>query len=136
MVLVDTGVVFGATDADDPRHADCAAVWEAYAGELGIVVPVIVESAWLIESRLGPAAEAEFLASLAEGEVTRVELADEDWVRVAGLVGDYADLGLGVVDASIVAVAERLRITTVATLDRRHFSVVRPAHLDAFELVP
>jgi len=45
-------------------------------------------------------------------------------------------MGLGVVDASIVAVAERLVVTTVATLGRRHFSVMRPAHCHAFELLP
>ena len=46
------------------------------------------------------------------------------------------DLGLGFVDASIIAVAERFTVTTVATLNRRDFAVVRPAHRDAFELVP
>lgn len=48
----------------------------------------------------------------------------------------YRDLGLGTVDAAVVTAAERLDVATVATLDRRHFDVVRPRHVDAFEIVP
>ena len=50
------------------------------------------------------------------------------------LVETYEDLGLGTVDASVIAAAERLGATIIATLDRRHFSVVRPSHVFAFEL--
>jgi len=55
---------------------------------------------------------------------------------MAELCERYADLGLGGTDASVIAVAERLNITTVATFDRRHFTVVRPAHVEAFKLLP
>jgi predicted nucleic acid-binding protein len=48
----------------------------------------------------------------------------------------YEDLGLGTVDASVIAVAERVGATIIATLDRRHFSVVRRSHVFAFELAP
>ena len=57
-------------------------------------------------------------------------------MRIAELVHTYRDLPLGTVDASVVAAAERLKISTIATLDRRDFSVVRPAHVEAFELIP
>jgi hypothetical protein len=56
--------------------------------------------------------------------------------RVADLIGQYADLPLGLVDASVVALAEQLGVEELATLDRRHFSVVRPRHVDAFTLLP
>jgi predicted nucleic acid-binding protein len=59
-----------------------------------------------------------------------------DWLRVAELVGRYRDMPLGTVDASVVAAAERLGISKLATRDRRHFSVVRPRHAQAFELLP
>ena len=59
-----------------------------------------------------------------------------DWMRIGELVWQYRDLPLGTVDASIVAAAERLDIDTVATLDRRHFSVVRPKHVERFTLLP
>lgn len=77
-----------------------------------------------------------FLGDLAAGAFT-VETADPaDWVRIAELVWRYRDLRLGTVDASVVAVAERLGIETLATLDRRHFAVVRASHGRAFELCP
>ncbi|QGH70750.1 hypothetical protein GCE65_15545 [Pseudactinotalea sp. HY158] len=55
---------------------------------------------------------------------------------MAELVARYRDLPLGTVDASVVATAERLDISEIATVDRRHFTVVRPAHVDAFTLLP
>ncbi len=48
----------------------------------------------------------------------------------------YADMDLGTVDAAVIAIAERLNIVTLATINTRDFRVVRPAHCDAFELVP
>jgi predicted nucleic acid-binding protein len=61
---------------------------------------------------------------------------DVDLARVAELVRRYADLPLGTVDASVVATAERLGLHEIATVDRRDFTVVRPAHVDAFTLLP
>ena len=63
-------------------------------------------------------------------------LTEADYQRIIELVERYADMGIGTVDASIVAAAERLGITTVATLNRRDLAVVRPTHVDAFDLVP
>ncbi len=56
--------------------------------------------------------------------------------RIAGLVTTYASLRLGGTDASVVTLAERLGTTRIATLNHRHFTVVRPRHADAFELLP
>ena len=137
MLIVDTGVIFAVADRDDRDHAACDELLAAYpASDLLVPTPVIVEASWLIESRLGPAAEAAFLRSLNDRELSRVDLEDADWVRVVELVQRYADLGLGVVDASVVAVAERFNATSLATLNYRDFRVVRPRHAEAFELLP
>ena len=61
---------------------------------------------------------------------------ERDWHRIAELVDTYLDLPLGIVDASVVAIAERLGQTRIASLDHRHLGVVRPRHCDRFELVP
>jgi len=90
---------------------------------------VVAETGWLIERQLGPTAEA-------YGDLIVEPLTSTDWERIAGLVGTYADLGLGGVDASLVAVAERLGLHELATLDRRDFSVVRPNHVEALTLLP
>lgn len=128
MILVDTGVLYGGTDSADALYS--------VADELAVTTPVAVETAWLLEDRIGPGAEADFLASIRRRELTRVDLTDADWERVEDLIRQYEDLGLGTADASIVAVAERLGITTIATFNERDFRVVRPRHVEAFELVP
>ena len=84
----------------------------------------------------GPEAEAGFYRSVADGDVLVEVLTATDYQRIAELIERYADLGLGGTDASLVVIAERLGATRVATLDHRHFRVVRPQHVDAFELLP
>jgi predicted nucleic acid-binding protein len=135
-ILVDTGVALSAADRDEPRHLDCAEVMRAYHGELVMAAPVVAEPAWMIESRLGPAAEARFVRLVATGGLEVADLALEDYRRCAELIDAYSDMGLGLVDASVVVIAERLGATTIATLNRRDFAVVRPRHVDAFELLP
>ncbi len=96
----------------------------------------ITEVAYLAATRLGPEAEAHFVADFAKGVLIAEQVAVDDWTRIVELVATYRDLPLGTVGASLVAAAERLGVDRVATLDRRHFSVVRPAHAAAFQLVP
>lgn len=90
---------------------------------------------YLLGTRLGPEAEVRFLGDLAGGGFAVEPVHPGDWLRVAELVWAYRDLPLGTVDAFVVAAAERLRLSEVATLDRRHFSVVRPAHTAGFTLL-
>ncbi len=99
-------------------------------------VLVITEIAYLLESRLGTDAEVRFLGDFAAGNLFAEPVAAADWLRIAELVATYRDLPLGTVDASVVAVAERRNVTSLATLDRRHFSVVRPLHAPAFDILP
>jgi len=136
VILVDTGVIYAVADRADADHDKCEQLLATHPGPLLVPTTVIVEAAWLIESRLGPAAEIAFLRSVIAGDLTRLDLTDADWDRAADLVQTYADLGLGLVDASLVALAERLSITTLATLNSRDFHVVRPAHTAAFTLLP
>jgi predicted nucleic acid-binding protein len=86
---------------------------------------VITEVTYLIGTRLGVAAEVRFLGDFAAGNLIPEPVAAADWIRIAELVARYEDLPLGTVDASVVAAAERRSVTSVATLDRRHFSVVQ-----------
>jgi uncharacterized protein len=97
---------------------------------------VIAEAAHLIARRIGTVAEARFLGDLAAGDFHVEPVHPADWERVVELVLRYRDLRLGTTDASLVATAERLGITAVATLDRRHLSVVRPRHIASFTLLP
>jgi uncharacterized protein len=96
---------------------------------------VVTEVVHLLGTRLGTAAELLFLGDLAAGDFQVDPVAAGDWMRMAELVARYNTLRLGSVDASLVAACERLGIKRIATLDQRHFSVVRPRHVDAFDLV-
>lgn len=136
MLLVDTNVWLAAGDRSARQHEPCAEVLSRNVGQLASTVPVIAETAWLLLDRIGAEAQRRFLDMIAAEEVEAVGLVLADWQRIAELVAVYADLRLDVVDASTIAVAERLGQRTVATLDHRDFRTVRPAHVPAFELVP
>ena len=99
-------------------------------------VLVVAEVAYLLGSRLGAESEVRFLGALAAGRLLAEGVDAQDWLRIAELVARYRNLPLGTVDASVVAASERLGITTLLTLDRRHFGIVRPSHIRAFELLP
>jgi predicted nucleic acid-binding protein len=92
---------------------------------------VVAEVSYMVESRVGSAAEAQFLRSLASGELELAELTRSGLTRMAEMVERYADLPLGAADASVIAIAERLGAREIATLDRRDFTVVRPSHVNA-----
>ncbi len=98
--------------------------------------PVLGEVGYLLQSRVGPQAEVTFLRSFGGDGFHIAELEDQDIQRMAELVETYLDLPLGIADAAVAAVAERLRLEEIATLDHRHFSVIRPAHVRAFTLLP
>ncbi len=97
---------------------------------------VVAETAYLVRRQLGSAAEATLFHAIAADEIQVEVMTPADAERIAKLIETYADLGLSGTDASLIAVGERLRITRLATLDRRHFTVVRPDHTEALELVP
>ena len=122
-------------DRDDRHHAACLGLLESHPGPLVVPSLVITEVAYLVGSRLGPEAEIRFLGDLASGNLITEPVAPSDWLRIAELVGRYRDLPLGTVDASVVAAAERLETTEVATLDRRHLGVVR-SDLGPLTLLP
>lgn len=123
-------------DADDAHHVACVELLEEHPGPLIVPELVITEVVYLLETRLGPSAQIRFLGDLAAGNLIAESVAAPDWLRMAELVSTYRDLPLGAVDASVVATAERLGVAQLATVDRRHFSVVRPRNVGAFAILP
>ncbi len=132
--VVDSGPLYAVADRDDADHEASLAALSATQRTLVIPALVVAEVSYLIGTRLGPHAESRFIAALARYEV-EAPLAEE-WARISQLVEKYGDLPLGATDASVVALAERLNTSWIATLDARHFRVVRPMHCAAFDLVP
>jgi uncharacterized protein len=139
VILCDTGPLVAAALANDDDHHACVELMTGlYMAGRPMLVPatVIAEVGYLLCREAGGAVEAGFLRSLADGDFEPVDLLAEDYGRMAELVTQYADLGLGTTDASVIALAERLNIVEIATLDHRHFNVVRPRHADALTLLP
>jgi predicted nucleic acid-binding protein len=97
---------------------------------------VVTETCYLLARDAGIEAEALFLDAMASGFFAPVDLDLGDYVRMAELLRKYADRPLDATDASIVAVAERLDIADIITLDKTDFTLVRPNHVDAFTLLP
>ena len=133
-VLVDTGILYALADGDDAWH-ERARTWVETVSDLLIVpVTVLPEVAYLLHTRLGPGPELAFVASVAAGELEVEALHAQDLRRCGDVMRHSPQLGF--VDATIVVMAERLKIQSIATTDRRHFGSVKPAHLKAFALLP
>lgn len=135
-LICDTGPLYAALDRNDKHHRRCARLLETADEVIVVPAPVVVELDWLAGNRLDPSAFDAFLGDVETGAVRIEDLQPVDYSRVRALCRRYGDLPLGFVDAAIVAVAERLKQRRVASLDHRHFAVVRPAHVDALELLP
>lgn len=139
MILFDTGPIVAAAVAKDRNHRACTDLLTGLRlakRKLLLPATVAAEVGYLLDSYDGPAAEARFLRGVAEGDFEPVDLTDSDYARMGDLAEQYADLPLGTTDASVIALAERLGVTEVATLDRRHFTAVRPAHTGYLTLLP
>jgi uncharacterized protein len=136
VLLVDTNVWLAAADRRSHDHDNCRTLLEAHRGELAATALVVAETAWLLLDRGGPRPQRNFLSLITSRQLEVVNVTTKDWERVVELVDTYADLELDAIDASTVAVAERLDLTMIATLDHRDFRTVRPTHCDAFTLLP
>ena len=136
MIVLDTSFAYALLDRRDGRHA-LAAAWYVGADPDFATTPLILaEIDHLAGTRAGPMAQAAFRADLARGAYV-VEWWHGALSETVAVAEQYKDLGLGLADASLVALAARLQTTTIATFDERHFRTVRPAGgAAAFALAP
>jgi predicted nucleic acid-binding protein len=132
--LIDTGALYALADSDDAWHGRMRAFIEEEPRVFLVPITVVPEVTYLLRERLGRSAENLFVESLAAGETTLEPLKPGDLTRSAELMKRYDFLGF--VDSSLVAMAERLRLTALVTTDRRDFRRVRPRYVKAFELLP
>ena len=135
-VVADTGPIYALIDSSDGWHARVNTWWGRAISDVVLPVTILAEVTYLLQTRIGPVAEEAFVRAIADGEFTVEALEDEDLPRVADIMHAYRDLPLGFVDASVVAVAERLEAREILTTDRKNFGVVRPRHVRAFSLLP
>ena len=139
MIVCDTGPLVAAAIEDDARHRACVDLFTGlHRAGRALLVPgtVAAEVGYVLARDGGPRVEAQFLTSLADGTLQPVDLTRDDYRRAGELVLVYESLPLGTTDATVIAVCERLRLTEVASLDRHHFSVIRPRHVERLRLLP
>jgi predicted nucleic acid-binding protein len=134
--VVDTSVLYALTDNAEAQHRRCVAALSAEPEAIIVPQPVLPEICYLIASRIGSSTEAAFLRGLMDSDWRLEPMSAEDFSRAATIMEDYADAALGFVDAAVMAIAERLAVKRIYTLDRRDFQLVKPAHAAAFEVLP
>jgi predicted nucleic acid-binding protein len=123
-------------DRNDRDHEPCAQLLAEVRGVRVVPAPVLVEFDYFAARELDRRAVTTMIDEIRHGNYRVEDLTDSDYQRAGELLTTYADLRVGFVDAAVLAVTERLRETKLATLDHRHFSVMRPRHVDALELLP
>jgi len=124
MIVVDTGAMLALLDASEDNHGAIKDLYEQHAH--GWIVPwaVIPEVDYLVAAHLGAKAQEAFLADLADGLFSVEWGRDEDLTAAKRIGTRYRALKIGLVDAVVIAIAERLHAEAIATLDLRHFAAV------------
>ena len=135
-ILVDTSGIIAISNAAEAQHQDVMNCVMSTTETLVVPVTVLPEADYLVTKYLGVQAAIAVLMSVAAREFHLESVTEADLPRIVELMRQYADSNIGFVDASIVAVAERLNIRKVLTLDRRHFGVIRPRHCPALDILP
>ncbi len=135
-LILDTGPLLAAMDAGDRDHDKCAALLAQNKEELLIPAPILPELDYWFHKGMGPDALLALMDEIRRGVFRVEDLEPNDYGRVSELLETYIDLRVGFVDAAVMAIVERLGEPKLATLDRRHFKIMRPRHVEALELLP
>ena len=134
--LLDTGFLYSTLNHKEKFHAETVQILSSIYEEIIFPVPAITETAYLILRDLGVKSLATFLEDLPEMNLILEMPFAEDYRRAAEILRKYDDANIDFVDACIVAIAERLNVTKILTVDRRHFGAFKPRHCAAFEILP
>lgn len=135
-LILDTGPLYASLDRRDTHHAASRELLSSTQEALVIPAPVLVEVDWLIRTRLHAGVFNALLDDIASGAYVVEDPTPMDYVRIREICDTYSDSDIGFVDASVVAVAERLGEEKIASIDHRHLGIIRPRHVRAFRLLP
>ena len=135
-LVLDTGPLLAVLDASDPDHRRCVSLLGDIDEDLVVPILVLAELDYWCHQRLGSGAWISFMEDLLAGAYRLETSTMVDLARCHEIQTQYDDQSLGVVDASVLALVERLGESKLATLDHRHFSILRPVHVEALQLLP
>ena len=133
-VLIDTGPIVAILSEDDEHHERCRQALLALTPPLFTCWPVLTEAAWLLRKR--PRSLHRMFDSFAGGFYALLTLNADDIPLVSSIMQRYESAGLQLADAALTHLAERESISTVFTLDRRDFSIIRLKRNRALRLIP
>ena len=135
-LLVDTGPLVTLADPNDSRRDDVARLLRDAPGPLVVPAPVTAEADYLIGVRVGPLARRRLLRDIAAGRFEVAGLDRSEYAAALAVDERYADLDLGLADASIVVLCQRYRTRSIATFDHRCFRPLTPLQGGVFTLLP
>ena len=135
-LILDTGPLYGSLDRTDASHQAVRLLLRETREPLVIPAPVLVEVEQLVRARLTSRVFRALLDDILAGAYEVVNLTIEDYERILEVCAHYADADIGFVDAAVLAIVERLNEPKLATLDRRHFTTLRPRHVESLVLLP
>jgi uncharacterized protein len=135
-LILDTGPLYASLDRSDADHQACRRLILDTNEPLIVPAPVLMEVDYWIHSRLHSGVLVALLDDISDGAYVVEDLVPQDYRRVRELCDRYADSDIGFVDAAVLAIVERLNEPKLATLDRRHFGMLRPRHVDGLLLLP
>ena len=135
MILLDTSGLLAWIDEAQKQHAAVAAAMESVEPPFLLSPFVLAELDYLLATRVSTDAELALLGEVEAGVYRLTHFDSQDIGRARALIEKYADLEVGLADASIVVLAERHRVADVLTLDERHFRVLSVGG-EPFRLLP
>ena len=133
MILTDTGAIISMLDVYDSSHKAVTGFW---GQRLVLPVTLLAEIDYLVTKKLGAHVTRAFFAGIENGDLELLGFDNDDFKRANAIMAKYPDVPLGIADASVMALADRYEIQKILTLDRRHFSLVKPLKMPYFELLP
>lgn len=135
MITLDTGGLYALLDSSDSYHQAAHRALAECDSPLLLSPLILAETDYLVSKRLGRRAERAFLAEVTDKVYRLVGFDDEDMKSAADLVNTYADMDIGIADASVAVIAGRYRTVDLLSVDQ-HFRALRPLWGAAFTLLP
>lgn len=134
--LADTSFIVGLLNQSDSRHRDIVSVYKKQ-DKILVIQSVLNEVIYHLEKQIGKERTVDFLRAITNHkQFLLIPLENKDLVRTAEILEQYLDCRIDFVDASVMAVAERMKSNVILTLDRRDFGIFRPVHCGYFEILP
>ena len=135
-IIADSGGVYAIYDSADEHHERVSSFLRTHPSTILIPAPLIGELGYMLAEWLGESAVVQFLKDLQDGAFTLIDVTAADLQLALAVLAKHPRLKLGLCDACVVAVAQRLSIGRILTVDREHFRIVRNAKGKPFELMP